>query len=90
MTLRKLLTNENYFNNIVTNSFNSLDTDKSGAIEINEFSALVKKLAKLGDIQEPSKKEVEKIFNILDKDNSGSIGIEEYKYLVLRIFEMED
>lgn len=90
MSLRQLLSNEVLFDEVVQKTFEVVDLNKSGDINLKEFDALVRQVAKLGEIDEPSDDDIKAIFDKLDLDGSGSIGIEEFKYLVMRIFEIEN
>lgn len=86
---RKIYQDENFLNQIIKAGFDKVDKDKSGEIDIDEFTTLIYDVSQKGDIEVPSKEEILKIFNILDIDKSGTIGIEEFKYIVLRILDIE-
>lgn len=90
MSLRQLLTNDVLFDEVVQKTFNTVDINKSGDIDLKEFKILVRHIAKIGEIDEPSEDDIEAIFKKLDLDSSGTIGLDEFKYLVLRILEIEN
>lgn len=86
---RKILTDEEFLNSVVSKAFSKVDKDNSGEIDFNEFKLLILEVANQGNIDMPPNKDIRTIFNSLDTDGSGEIGIEEFKYLILRIIDMD-
>ena len=73
-----LLNNENLFNQVVKTVFDSIDTDKSGSLELSEMEEFMRKVCGEMNIKAgPNKSEIKEIFDSLDTDKSKSIGIDE-------------
>ena len=73
-----LLGNEKLFNQVVKTVFDSIDTDKSGTLEISEMENFMKKVCEEMNIKGgPNKSEINEIFDSLDTDKSKNIGMDE-------------
>eukprot|EP00826_Nyctotherus_ovalis_P042044 TRINITY_DN428_c0_g1_i3.p2 TRINITY_DN428_c0_g1~~TRINITY_DN428_c0_g1_i3.p2 ORF type:complete len:110 (-),score=33.17 TRINITY_DN428_c0_g1_i3:81-410(-) len=73
-----LLNNEKLFNQVVKTVFDSIDTDKSGSLELSEMEGFMRKVCDEMNIKGgPNKSEINEIFESLDTDKSKSIGIDE-------------
>jgi Ca2+-binding EF-hand superfamily protein len=82
-----ILNDEAKFNEIVQASFEAVDTDKTGKIEVNELEAAMKQVSSELGVPAPSKEEVNEVFEKLDTDKSGTISAEEFKSFVRMILE---
>ena len=81
-----LLTNERLLNQVVKIVFDSIDTDKSGTLELSEMEAFMKKVCDEMKIEGgPNTTELSEIFDSLDTDKSKNIGMEEMTVFLKKI-----
>ena len=70
---------------IAEEAFNTVDTDKSGFIDKDEFKKCVLQVAKGFGLENPEQSHVEEIYSKLDSDGNGSIDLNEFKKYVREI-----
>ncbi len=63
-------------------AFKNYDTDGSGFLERNEFTALFKSLMSLFNVEEPSYDDIEDILKLLDTSGDGKISRSEFDTLI--------
>ena len=81
-----LLNNEKLFNQVVKTVFDSIDTDKSGSLELCEMESFMRKVCDEMNIKGgPNKSEINEIFDSLDTDKSKSIGLDEMAAFLKKI-----
>ena len=74
-----LINDEKVFNQIAEEAFNTVDTDRSGLIDKDEFK-------KCGfGLEHPDQSHVDEIYSKLDSDGNGSIDLDEFKKYVKEI-----
>ena len=74
-TIKDILNNEKKLNEVAKVAFDSVDTDKSGQIEMAQISNDM-------GAEPPSKEDVKEVLEHLDTDHSGKIDFEEFKVLI--------
>ncbi len=83
----EILDDQESFNELVNNMFNTIDTDRSGQINSNEFyNALVDLFEEMG-LKRPSKDHTDKLLKEIDTDCSGKINKEEFAKFVKVLME---
>ena len=82
---RKMGFNENDVKDL-QEQFNRLDVDKSGEVDLKEFTILIRSLAQKGGTYKRFGRlngdEIRKLMDYYDHDNSGSIHFDEFLYIV--------
>lgn len=68
-------------------TFDSVDKDGSGLIDIKELEVVMNSIANDLGLTPPSKKEIKECFDLLDTDRSGNINYEEFKFLIKSVLE---
>ena len=86
--INEIIKNENKFEEISKQLFDSVDTNKNGKIDLNELEILMNKLAEEMGCDYPSKEDVIEQMNDLDSDNSGDISFDEFQILIQQIFQL--
>ena len=81
-SIKDLLTNESKLMEIAKTAFESVDTDKSGEIDLPELEQVMAQLAQEMGSDLPSKEDVKDVFEYLDTDNSGTIDFQEFSRLI--------
>ena len=81
-SIKDLLTNESKLMEIAKTAFESVDTDKSGEIDLPELEQVMAQLAQEMGSDLPSKEDVKEVFEYLDTDNSGTIDFQEFSRLI--------
>ena len=85
--LNELLNDEASFNQISKMTFDVVDNDKNGGIDISELSKCMESIAQEANIVKPTNEEIEEIMKNYDSDKSGKLEFEEFKVLVRKILE---
>ena len=85
--IEALLGNETAFEQLVECVFDSIDTDKSGSIEIEEIETFIKDVCKEGLGEAPDKESIKAVFDLLDEDHSNSIEKSELGAYLRMLFE---
>ena len=80
--MRRQLEDDNYLTFIARNSFNSVDKDKSGTIDVKELKTCMSNIAKGLKMPIPEDEVAKLEFSYLDKDNNSSIDFDEFKQFV--------
>ena len=80
-----LINDEKVFNQIAEEAFNTVDTDRSGLIDKDEFKKCVFQVAKGFGLEHPDQSHVDEIYSKLDSDGNGSIDLDEFKKYVKEI-----
>ncbi|KAL4470228.1 hypothetical protein ABPG74_011839 [Tetrahymena malaccensis] len=86
--LRELLKDDHKVRQIAIAAFNTVDTDKSGYIDLDELEALMKDMAGQLNIQAPTKLEVGNAFKEIDADKDKRISLEEFTVMVREILRL--
>ena len=81
-SIKDLLTNESKLMEIAKTAFESVDTDKSGEIDLPELEQVMAQLAQEMGSDLPSKEDVKEVFEYLDADGSGTIDFKEFSRLI--------
>ena len=68
--------------------FAEADTDKSGFIDLAEFSKLLTDFSIQTDIPLPSDAEIKEIISNFDSNKDGKFGLEEFTEFIKLIFEI--
>ena len=69
-------------------AFQTIDTDRSGYIDLNELEALMKDMAGQLSIPAPSTQDVQKAFQDIDKDRDRKINLNEFTFMVGEILRI--
>ena len=89
--LLSLINDDKVFIPIAEEAFNTVDTDRSGFIDKDEFKKCVFQVAKGFGLENPEESHVEEIYSKLDSDGNGSIDLDEFKKyvkeIILRLLE---
>ena len=92
-SIKDILNNESKLMEVARTAFETVDTDKSGEIDLPELEQVMAQLAHEMGSDLPSKEDVKEVFEYLDADNSGTIDFQEFsrliKDLIIEIAEME-
>ena len=80
-----LINDDKVFIPIAEEAFNTVDTDRSGFIDKDEFKKCVFQVAKGFGLENPEESHVEEIYSKLDSDGNGSIDLDEFKKYVKEI-----
>ena len=81
-SIKDLLNNESKLTEIAKAAFESVDTDKSGVIDLPELEQVMAQLAQEMGSDLPSKEDVKEVLDHLDTDHSGQIDFEEFSQLI--------
>ena len=66
-------------------AFQSVDTDKSGSIDVGELETIMAQISSEMGAEPPTKEDAKEILKNLDKDRSGSIDQKEFIYFIENI-----
>ena len=80
--IKELLKDETKFKEVSKMAFDTVDTDKSGLIDLKELSHVMEIISSKLGTNPPSKAEVKAILNHLDTDKSGKIDFNEFLALM--------
>ena len=80
-----LINDEKVFVPIAEEAFNTVDTDRSGLIDKEEFKKCAIQVAKGFGLEHPDQSHIEEIYSKLDSDGNGSIDLDEFKKYVKEI-----
>ena len=86
-SIKDLLNNESKLLEIAKTAFESVDTDKSGEIDLPELEQVMAQLAQEMGSDLPSKEDVKEVFEHLDVDKSGTIDFQEFSKLIKDLVE---
>ena len=81
-SIKDILNNESKLMAIARTAFESVDTDKSGEIDLPELEQVMAQLAKEMGADSPSADDVKEVFEFLDTDGSGTIDFKEFSRLI--------
>lgn len=87
MSIKKILNDKRKVDKIVKATFDMVDKDSSGLIELTEFEVVMNKISLDMGMKLPSLTDIKTIFNTLDADRSGLISYKEFKLLIVSILE---
>ena len=86
-----LINDDKVFIPIAEEAFNTVDKDRSGLIDKDEFKKCVFQVAKGFGLEHPDQSQIEEIYSKLDSDGNGSIDLDEFKKyvkeIILRLLE---
>ena len=84
---RDILKDEDLLEEVAKAAFDSVDTDHSGQIDVQELEKIMSQVATDIGNEPPSKEDVEEILKHLDTDKSGKIDFNEFKILIRDLLE---
>ena len=87
MSIKNILNDDKKLDRIARVTFNSVDKDGSGLIDIRELEVVMKSIAVDLRLTPPSKPDIKEVFDILDEDKSGIISYIEFKFLIKCVLE---
>ena len=87
LAIKKILNDENLLSEVTKRSFDSVDTDKSGKIDLKELKEILYQISLDFKAEPPTDEELKKVFEILDKDKNGTIELLEFRALIKDILE---
>lgn len=87
MSVKNILNDDKKLDRIARLSFNSVDKDGSGLIDIKELEVVMKSIANDLRLTPPSKQDIKDVFDMLDEDRSGNISYSEFKFLIRCVLE---
>ena len=87
MSIKSILRDKRKINKIVKATFDMVDKDGSGLIELTEFEIVMNKISLDMGMKLPTLTDIKTIFNTLDTDRSGLISYKEFKLLIVSILE---
>ena len=86
-----MINDDKVFTQIAREAFNSVDSDKSGAIEKDEFKKCAVQVAKGFGLENPDDEAIDEVYKKLDSDGNGDIDFDEFKkYVKQIIFQILD
>ena len=80
-----MINDEKIFGQIAHEAFNSVDKDKSRAIDKEEFKECAFQVAKGFGLENPDEESINEIYKKLDSDGNGDIDFDEFKKYVKQI-----
>ena len=80
-----MINDEKIFGQIAQEAFNSVDKDKSRAIDKEEFKECAFQVAKGFGLENPDEESINEIYKKLDSDGNGDIDFDEFKKYVKQI-----
>ena len=87
MSIKKILNDKRKVDKIVKATFDMVDKDSSGLIELTESEIVMNRISLDMGMKLPSLTDIKTIFNTLDADRSGLISYKEFKLLIVSILE---
>ncbi len=87
MSIKRILNDRKKVDKIVKSTFDMVDKDGSGLIELTEFEVVMNRISLDMGMKLPSLTDIKIIFNTLDKGHSGLISYKEFKLLIISILE---
>ena len=85
--INKILHDDNILSEITKRSFDEVDTNHSGTIELKELTEILNQISVDFKAEPPTDEELEQVFGVLDTDKSGTIDFIEFKALIKEILE---
>ena len=87
LAIKKILADKDLLQEVATRSFNSIDKDNSGKIEIKELKEVLVQISIDFGAEPPSDEEIQEVLNQLDKDKNGTIELNEFTVLITDILK---
>ena len=81
-SIKDILNSESKLMEVAKSAFESVDTDKSGEIDLPELEQVMAQLAQEMGSDLPSADDVKEVFEYLDTDGSGTIDFKEFSRLI--------
>ena len=85
--LRKILSDDEIFNDVVRTCFDEVDCDRSGFIDAQELKKIIINMAVDLGSNPPTEEEADIIMQYYDTDKSGMIEFNEFSELIRKILE---
>ena len=87
IAIKKILHDQNLLTEVTKRSFDSVDTDKSGKIDLKELKEILNQISLDFKAEPPTDEELDQVFSVLDTDKSGTIELKEFQALIKDILE---
>ena len=81
-SIKDILNSDSKLMEVAKAAFESVDTDKSGEIDLPELEQVMAQLAHEMGADLPSADDVKAVFEFLDADGSGTIDFKEFSRLI--------
>ncbi len=81
-SIKDILNSDSKLMEVAKAAFESVDTDKSGEIDLPELEQVMAQLAHEMGADLPSADDVKEVFEYLDADGSGTIDFKEFSRLI--------
>ena len=81
-SIKDILNSDSKLMEVAKAAFESVDTDKSGEIDLPELEQVMAQLAHEMGADLPSADDVKEVFEYLDADGSGTIDFKEFSGLI--------
>ena len=81
-SIKDILNSDSKLMEVAKAAFESVDTDKSGEIDLPELEQVMAQLAHEMGADLPSADDVKEVFEFLDADGSGTIDFKEFSRLI--------
>ena len=85
--IKKILNDDNILSEVTKRSFDEVDTNHSGKIDLKELTEILNQISVDFKAEPPTDEELTQVFNVLDTDKSGTIDFIEFKALIKEVLE---
>ena len=83
--IKEILADDESINRITKTSFDKIDVDGSGFIELKELETIMLRISADMGVEPPKPQDIEEVFKGIDKNNSGKIDYEEFAILIKKV-----
>ncbi|CAG9315069.1 unnamed protein product [Blepharisma stoltei] len=85
--VRKLLSNDQSLNRVAKNSFDAMDSDKSGFIDQEELYNVMVNAARSINAPQPTMEQANNALQEIDRNKDGKVSLSEFVQLLRRVLE---